>query len=87
MKVPTLATLLSAFFGRYLALERGVSPHTTASYRDSIKLLLQFAATQRRRFVDQLSIEDLPGPLVLEFLADLETKRGNTIRTRAPPMR
>jgi integrase/recombinase XerD len=82
MKVPTLATLLSAFFGRYLALERGVSPHTTASYRDSIKLLLQFAATQRGRFVDQLSIEDLTGPLVLDFLVDLETKRSNTIRTR-----
>lgn len=82
MKSPTLATLLSSFFSRYLRLERGVSPHTTASYRDAIKLLLQFAAMQRGRVVDQLSIEDLTGPLVLDFLADLETKRGNTIRTR-----
>ena len=32
MNVPTLSTLLSAFFLRYLAVERGVSPHTTTSY-------------------------------------------------------
>src|SRR5580700_7051564 len=82
MNLPTLPTLLSAFFLRYLAVERGVSPHTTTSYRDAMKLLLQFAAVQRRRSVDQLVIEDLTAPLVLDFLADLETSRGNTIRTR-----
>lgn len=82
MNVPTLATLLSAFFLRYLAVERGVSPHTTASYRDSMKLLLQFAAARCGRSVDQLAIEDLTAPLVLDFLADLETSRGNTTRTR-----
>jgi hypothetical protein len=39
MNLPTLPTLLSAFFLRYLAVERGVSPHTSTSYRDAIKLL------------------------------------------------
>ena len=82
MNLTTLPTLLSAFFLRYLAVERGVSPHTTTSYRDAMKLLLQFAATRCRRSVDQLVIDDLTAPLVLEFLADLETSRGNTIRTR-----
>lgn len=82
MNFPTLPTLLSAFFLRYLALERGVSPHTTASYRDGMKLLLQFAAVKCRRSVDQLVIEDLTAQLVLDFLLDLETNRGNTIRTR-----
>jgi site-specific recombinase XerD len=47
-----------------------------------MKLLLQFAAERCRRSVDQLVIEDLTAPVVLEFLADLETSRGNTIRTR-----
>src|ERR1022692_717008 len=47
-----------------------------------MKLLLQFAAARCRRSVDQLGIEDLTAPVVLEFLADLETSRGNTIRTR-----
>ena len=45
MKLPPLATLLSTFFLRYLAVERGVSAHTSTSYRDAIKLLLQFSAT------------------------------------------
>lgn len=82
MKVPPLATLLSTFFLRYLGAERGVSPHTSASYRDAIKLLLQFSATRCRRSVDQLVIEDLHAPVVLDFLSHLETSRTNTVRTR-----
>lgn len=82
MKVQPLATLLSTFFLRYLALERGVSPHTSASYRDAIKLLLQFSAARCKRSVDQLTIEDLAAPVVLEFLAHLETSRSNSVRSR-----
>ena len=82
MKVHSLSALLSSFFLRYLALERGVSPHTSASYRDAIKLLLQFAADRCKRSVDRLTIEDLNAPLVLEFLAHLETGRSNTVRSR-----
>lgn len=82
MKVPTLSTLLSAFFLRYLAVERGVSPHTSTSYRDAIKLLLQFSATRCKRSADQLVIEDLNAPVVLDFLSHLETSRTNTVRTR-----
>lgn len=82
MNCPTLANLLSGFFLRYLADERGVSPNTTASYRDSVKLLLQYTAKRLSRSVDRLAIEDLTSPLVLDFLADLETNRGNTTRTR-----
>ena len=82
MNLPTLPTLLSAFFLRYLAKERGVSPHTTTSYRDAVKFLLQFAAARCKRSVDQLVIEDLTASLVLEFLSDLEASRGNTVRTR-----
>jgi site-specific recombinase XerC len=75
MKMPPLSTLLSAFFLRYLAVERGVSPHTSTSYRDAIKLLLQFSATRCKRPVDQLVIEDLNAPVVLDFLSHLETGR------------
>jgi len=82
MKVPPLSTLLSTFFLRYLAAERGVSPHTSTSYRDAIKLLLQFSAIRCKRSVDQLAIEDLNAPVVLDFLSHLETSRTNTVRTR-----
>jgi site-specific recombinase XerC len=34
---------VTAFFVRHLAAERNVSPHTTAAYRDALKLLLRFA--------------------------------------------
>ena len=82
MKAPALPTLLSTFFLRYLAVERGVSPHTSTSYRDAIKLFLPFSATRCKRSVDQLVIEDLNAPVVLDFLSHLETSRTNTVRTR-----
>lgn len=82
MKNPPLANLLSHFFLRYLAVERGVSPHTIASYRDSIKLLLQYAAVRCKRSVDQLVIQDFNAPLVLDFLAHLESSRANKVRSR-----
>jgi site-specific recombinase XerD len=82
MKVQPLSALLSSFFLRYLALERGVSPHTSASYRDAIKLLLQFSADRCKRSVDRLTTEDLNAPVVLEFLTHLEIVRFNTVRSR-----
>ena len=38
-----LAALLQAFFTTRLMAQRKVSPHTIASYRDTFRLLLQFA--------------------------------------------
>jgi len=77
-----LSSLVTAFFVRYLAAERNVSPHTTAAYRDAIKLLLRFVAAQGGRQVAALCVEDLAPPVILDFLTDLETTRGNSIRTR-----
>jgi hypothetical protein len=39
----TLAPLLQAFFTERLIGQRDASPHTVASYRDAICLLLRFA--------------------------------------------
>ena len=36
-------TLLESFFTRRLIAQRKASPHTIASYRDTFRLLLQFA--------------------------------------------
>jgi integrase family protein with SAM-like domain len=82
MSLPTLSTLVTDFFVRHLAAERNVSPHTTAAYRDALKLLLRFTADHCHRTIDQLTIHDLTAAIVLEFLADLETRRHNTPRTR-----
>jgi site-specific recombinase XerD len=82
MTSPDLATLVTAFFVRHLAAERNVSRHTTAAYRDALKLLLRFARDVAHRPVVALRFEDLTPELILQFLAHLETTRRNTVRTR-----
>lgn len=82
MSAPLLSTLVTDFFLRHLAAERNVSPHTSAAYRDALKLFLRFAVAHSRRGIEQLAIEDLTASVVLAFLADLESHRRNTPRTR-----
>jgi site-specific recombinase XerD len=77
-----LAPTLQAFFTDRLIGERRASPHTIAAYRDTLKLLLAFAATRSRRQPSQLDIGDLDAPLIAAFLDHLERERGNTVRTR-----
>lgn len=82
MSPPLLSTLVTDFFLRHLAAERNVSPHTTAAYRDALKLFLRFAADSSRRGIEQLAIEDLTASVVLAFLTGLESQRRNSPRTR-----
>jgi site-specific recombinase XerD len=82
MTGPTLTTLVTGFFVRYLAAERNVSPHTTAAYRDTLKLLLQFTRDLARRPIEALQFEDLAPDVIARFLDHLETVRHNSIRTR-----
>jgi site-specific recombinase XerD len=77
-----LSALITDFFVRHLASERNVSAHTTIAYRDAVKLFLRFASMRCHREIDELTISDLSADAVLEFLADLETHRGNAVRTR-----
>ena len=44
-----LPTLLQSFFTTRLMAQRKVSPHTIASYRDTFRLLLQFARKRLRK--------------------------------------
>lgn len=77
-----LAPFVTAFFVRHLPAERNASPHTTAAYRDSLKLFLRFAAATTQRSAAVLRVEDVTPDLLLAFLAQLETVRHNSIRTR-----
>jgi site-specific recombinase XerD len=77
-----LAPFLTAFFLRHLPAERNASPHTTAAYRDSLKLFLRFAAATIHRSAATLYVEDVTPDLILAFLAQLESTRHNSIRTR-----
>jgi integrase/recombinase XerD len=77
-----LAPILQGFFTDKLARQRQASPHTIAAYRDTCKLLLEFAATRARKQPCQLDLADLDAPLVTAFLQHLETGRANAITTR-----
>ena len=54
-----LAPTLQAFFTDRLARQRQASGHTIASYRDTLKLLLAFAARQTGKPPSALDIADV----------------------------
>ena len=77
-----LPGLLQAFFTTRLIAQRQVSPHTRAAYRDTFRLLVQFAAQHLGRAPAQLNLGDLDAELIGAFLHDLEKNRENTAQTR-----
>ena len=80
--VADFPSLLQSFFTTRLMTQRRVSPHTIASYRDTFRLLLQFAQKRLRKAPSLLSLDDLNASLIGAFLDDLETSRGNGARSR-----
>ena len=82
MKEASLQSLVQLFFTDRLLKQLGVSPHTVAAYRDSFRLLLQFASERLRRPPSELRIEDIDAPFLGKFLDYLEEVRGNCARTR-----
>jgi len=77
-----LAPTLQAFFSDRLIRQRHASPHTIAAYRDTLRLLLTYAAGELERQPCQLDIGDLDAPLIGRFLDHLEQQRANSVRTR-----
>jgi integrase/recombinase XerD len=74
--------LLQSFFVDRLLRQRQASAHTIACYRDSFRLLLQFASERLGKAPSDLKFEDLDAPFIGEFLDYLENKRANCARTR-----
>jgi integrase/recombinase XerD len=70
------------FLVEHLLTERNLALNTQRSYRDTLRLLLPFAADKTRRSIDQLRIEDLSAERVRSFLLELEKSRGCGIATR-----
>lgn len=77
-----LSALLQAFFTDRLMRQRKASPHTIASYRDTFRLLFEFAQRRLKTSPSQLRLEDMDAPLIGAFLDDLQERRGNGPRTR-----
>jgi integrase/recombinase XerD len=76
MTTPSFASLLQGFFTNRLMQQRQASPHTIASYRDSFRLLLQFAQKRIGVAPQSLSLEQIDAPLITAFLEDMQTRRG-----------
>ena len=77
-----LAELLQSFLCQRLQVQRGVSPHTLASYRDTFRLLLKFIEQKTGRSPSQQRLQDWNAGRLLQFLDYLEKERGCTSRTR-----
>jgi site-specific recombinase XerD len=77
-----LAPHLTAFLRERLPIARAASPHTCDTYAYAFQLLITFASRQVGIPPSALHLEHLDAPLVLAFLADLQTTRGNRPRTR-----
>ena len=77
-----LAPTLEMFLTERLTAQRGASPNTVASYRDTFRLLLRFAAERTRKRPCELDFSDLDAALIGSFLEHLEADRNNSVRTR-----
>ncbi len=79
---PSFPALVQEFFTNYLVAQRAMSPHTVASYRDTLMLFLDFAHTRVGKIPTELSLTDIEPNLILAFLDYLEHERHNTVRSR-----
>ena len=77
-----LAPTLQAWFTDRLIAQRNASPHTIAAYRDTLRLLLDYAEHRLGHEPCQLDIAELDAPLIVGFLDHLEHHRANSVRTR-----
>jgi integrase/recombinase XerD len=77
-----IAGTIQAFFTERLIGQRQASPHTITAYRDTLRLLLTFAAKRRALTPDQLDFADLNAPTISAFLDHLQADRNNSIATR-----
>jgi site-specific recombinase XerD len=72
-----IAPHITAFFEERLPIERRASENTRDSYAYAFQLLLTFASKRLKAAPSRLALEQIDAPLVVDFLNDLETTRGN----------
>src|SRR5664279_980719 len=59
-----LFALVESVFTRYLPHQHGASAHTMRAYRDTLKILVEFAAQGKGRAVASLTLDDLNADLI-----------------------
>lgn len=66
----------------YLQDVKNLSLNTLLTYRDGLRLLLNFASIKLHKPMDQLLVKELTDLLIIDFLKDIETSKGCSIRSR-----
>jgi site-specific recombinase XerD len=79
---PTVGNIVHSFFEDYLKVQKGLRISSVRSYRDSLRLFLDFIARNKKKPIVQIVWDDLTVDHVLLFLNHLEKDRGNHIRSR-----
>jgi integrase/recombinase XerD len=83
MTDPTLlGPWVRRFLLDYLVTECNLARNTQRSYRDTLRLLLPFAAQQTRKEVDRISVIDVSTDVTKRFLQHLEDARKCGVATR-----
>lgn len=77
-----LSTWVRRFLTEYLISDRNLSLNTLASYRDTLRLIIPYAAQVRNKPIDKLYIEDLDSNLIKDFLLNIEEERKCSVSTR-----
>jgi len=81
MKSNDLAQYVPGFLQDYLNLQKGFSRHTILSYRDTIKLLLAYVSSRKKKPVNSLTLADLGPNMVIDFLDHLDIPFKRTQRS------
>ena len=79
---PDFATLVQAFFCVCLIQQQNASARTVESYRDTVRLLLDYLQRVRKKPPTGVAMGDLDAPTITAFLDHLEKRRHNSTRTR-----
>ena len=82
MKQQGFPSVVHHYFLEYLPRQKGLQASTIRSYRDSLRLFLIFAADANRIGVSGLQFKHLGYTVVLDFLNNMEGRRGNSISTQ-----
>jgi len=79
---PLIGPWIRRFLMEYLVAERNLARNTQTSYRDTMTLLLPFAARAAGTPLDRLAVEELTATIVRRFLEHLEKARHCSVATR-----
>ncbi|WP_439484116.1 site-specific integrase [Cyclobacterium plantarum] len=82
MKTTSFSKHLTDFLTRFLPGERGASPNTVLSYKDTFLLLITFMKTVKSIPPERLDLKDINKDSVLAFLRWLQSERHSGDRTR-----